>query len=92
MQQNSNRPGKELQTGSESLATEIPENLQFNNGNNQWNEKKGANELSKKLKPGYIQVILNFSYYQQASCDDEDVESFFPRMVYLRLDESLIHA
>jgi len=21
---------------------------------NQWNEKKGANELSKKLKPGFI--------------------------------------
>jgi hypothetical protein len=25
-----------------------------------WNEKKGASELSKKLKPNYIQVILNF--------------------------------
>jgi len=26
----------------------------------QWAEKKGANELSKKLKPGFIQTILNF--------------------------------
>ena len=24
-----------------------------------WQENKGAHELSKKLKPGYIQVILN---------------------------------
>ncbi len=28
-----------------------------------WNEKKGANELSKKLKPNYIQVILNFQIF-----------------------------
>ena len=25
-----------------------------------WSDKKGANELSKKLKPNFIQTVLNF--------------------------------
>lgn len=25
-----------------------------------WSDKKGANELSKKLKPGFIQTVMNF--------------------------------
>ena len=61
-------------------------------GNDQWNEKKGANELSKKLKQNYIQVILNFEYYSTPTCEDEEPEKFFPRLVYLRLDQSLIQA
>jgi hypothetical protein len=57
----------------------------------QWNEKKGANELSKKLKQNYIQVILNFSIFNQTASTEEP-EKYFPRVIYLRLDESLIQA
>ena len=56
----------------------------------QWSEKKGANELSKKLKPNFIQAIMNFEIFKTALCKDEEPEAFFPRMVYLKLDESLI--
>jgi hypothetical protein len=31
---------------------------------NQWNEKKGASELCKKLKPNYIQVIMNIQIFK----------------------------
>lgn len=54
----------------------------------QWNEKKGASELSKKLKPAFIQVIVNLSVFTSNS----QTEDYFPRLLYLRLDESLIQA
>ena len=57
-----------------------------------WNEKKGANELSKKLKQNFIQVIINFQVFTLPGCTDEDPEKYFPRLAYLRLDESLIQA
>ena len=37
----------------------------------QWNEKKGASELSKKLKPSFIQVILNLSIFNPNLPKDE---------------------
>ncbi len=61
-------------------------------GSDQWNEKKGANELSKKLKQNHIQVILNFQIFNQPGSVEDEPETFFPRMVYLKLDESLIQA
>lgn len=61
-----------------------------NDSNNYWNEKKGANELSKKLKPGFIQVILNMEHLSLGK--DEKGERMFPRLSYLQLNESLIQA
>jgi hypothetical protein len=53
-------------------------------------DKKGANELSKKLKPGYIQVIANFQIYNFIDGVEEEPEKMFPRLTYLKLNESLI--
>ena len=58
----------------------------------QWNEKKGASELSKKLKPSFIQVILNLSIFNPNLPKDEPQEEIFPRLIYLKLDESLVQA
>jgi hypothetical protein len=54
-----------------------------------WNEKKGANELNKKLKPGFIQVVLNIAT-TTLTASEKKVTRMFPRLAYLRLDESLI--
>ena len=68
-----------------------PENIQEPNQlNNFLSDKKGANELSKKLKIGYIQVIANFQVFNFIESVEEEPEKMFPRLTYLRLNESLI--
>lgn len=57
----------------------------------QWMEKKGASELSKKLNPSYIQVILNLSVFTPSN-QSEPPEEIFPRLIYLRLDDTLVKA
>lgn len=58
-----------------------------------WRDKKGANELSKKLKPGFIQVITNFKtlrFKDNSNGEILDSARMFPRLSYLRLNETLI--
>jgi hypothetical protein len=43
------------------------------------------------LKAGYIQVIANFQVYNFIENEDEEEpEKMFPRLTYLKLNESLI--
>jgi hypothetical protein len=52
----------QLQSNSKTFNREssyIPEQIPSTMGD-QWSEKKGANELSKKLKQNFIQVVINF--------------------------------
>ena len=66
--------------------------MKNNLSSDQWNEKKGANELSKKLRPNFLQVIINLEEFKNPDLNSEDSERMFPRLVYLRQDESLIQA
>ncbi|CDW79869.1 ubiquitin carboxyl-terminal hydrolase family [Stylonychia lemnae] len=88
---------KEHQPSQQQFFSQVPEENQDNPTLVDWSDKKGANELSKKLKNGYIQTIIN---PQICQFDDQDIseegqmkisfEKIFPRLVYLRLNESLI--
>lgn len=66
-----------------------PFQISISQANKHWNEKKGANELNKKLKEGFTQVILNLRKIVSFK-EDQQAGRLFPRLSYLRLNESLL--